>query len=312
MIYKKINDMSVSGIVLGTDYYGSIVSEKDCMNLLDMYTDAGGTCVDTAKMYVDGTSEKIIGKWLKTKTRDKVIISTKGGNPVFPDMTKARLSEKDIEEDLNSSLRRLGTDYIDIYWLHRDDESVSVEPIMSALNKFIKQGKIRNIGASNWTAERIKEANLYAKKQNFVPFCASQIKWSLATTNPLNNYDPALVEMNKEEYEFYKKDKMPVFAYASLGKGFFSKMDKGGVDALSEKAKERYYWEGNVKRFEALKELSLEKSVSVSSAAISYIYSDVNTNSVAIIGPKNEKQLMENLKFSDFVLSEYEREFLER
>lgn len=312
MIYKKINDITVAGIVLGTDYYGSAVSEKDCMRLMDMYTGAGGNCIDTAKLYVDGVSEEIIGKWLKDKVRDKVIISTKGAHPALSDMSVSRLSEKEIEEDLNSSLKRLGTDYIDIYWLHRDDISKPVEPIMEALNKLIKQGKIRNIGASNWTAKRINEANAYASENGLVPFCASQIKWSLAKANPLNNYDPTLVEMNETEYDFYKKKNVSVFAYASQGKGFFSKMASGGMDALSEKAKERYYWEENIKRFNALMDIIREKSVTASAAVISYIYSDVNTNSVAIIGPKNETQLADNLKYSDFVLSEQERIFLEK
>lgn len=307
MIYKNINDLKVSAIVLGTDYYGSTVCENDCFKLMDMYRDFGGNCIDTAKLYVDGMSEEIIGKWLKNKQRDKFIISTKGAHPPVSDMNISRLSEKEIEEDLNSSLKRLNTDYVDIYWLHRDDINKSVEPIIDALNKFIKQGKIRNIGASNWTAKRIKEANCYAEKNGLVPFCASQIKWSLAITNPAYKDDPTLVEMNENEYEFYENNPVSVFAFASQGKGFFSKMAEGGADALSEKAKERYYCEENLKRFDACKDIARKNSVSVSAAVVSYIYSDKNTNSVAIIGPKNENQLTDTVKYSDFVLTEAER-----
>lgn len=311
MIYKKVNDMNVSAVVLGTDYYGSTVSEKECMKLIDMYTDFGGNCIDTAKLYVDGKSEEIIGKWLKGKSRDKVIISTKGAHPALSDMSKSRLSEAELEEDLNSSLKRLDCEYIDLYWLHRDDAKKPVGPIIEALNKFIRQGKIRNIGASNWTAERIREANAYANEHALVPFCASQIKWSLAQTSPRYNDDPTLVEMNEKEYAFYKENPVSVFAFASQGKGFFSKMAQGGAEALSEKAKERYYCEKNIRRFNELLKIARRNSISISAAAVSYIYSDKNTNSLAIIGPKNENQLIDTIKYSDFVLTEKERGLLE-
>ena len=302
----------VSSVVLGTDYYGSTVYKKDCYRLMDTYVDKGGNCIDTAKLYVNGVSEEIIGEWIKNRSRDKIIISTKGAYPSGSDMSVSRLSEREIEEDLNSSLKRLGTDYIDIYWLHRDDINKPVAGIMEALDKFVKQGKIRNIGASNWTAERIKAANDYAKARGINQFCASQIKWSLAKTNPAYKDETMLVEMNETEYEFYKNNPVSVFAFASQGKGFFSKMANGGVSTLSEKAKERYYYNENVERFNILCDIVKQNAVSVSAAVVSYIYSDKNTNSFAIIGPKNEMQLADTIKYSDFILGEREREELRK
>lgn len=295
--------MKISAVVLGTDYYGSERDEKVCFDIMDAYKELGGNCIDTAKIYSNGSSEAVIGRWLKQRGRSDMYISTKGAHPLS-DMSISRLSEKEIEEDLNSSLKRLSLDYIDLYWLHRDDEKKPVEEIIEALNKFIKQGKIRHIGASNWTAKRINEASDYAQKHNLEAFCASQIKWSLAVTSPLYNDDKTLVEMNGKEYEAYLKNKIAVFAYASQGKGFFSKY-ASGKENLSEKAKSRYLCETNIKRCEAIKRLAEEKAVSISQAVISYIYSNKDINAYAIIGPKNLKQLNDCMR-KDILLTEEE------
>lgn len=304
MLYKKINDMNISSLVLGTDYYGSEREEKDCFYMLDKYVEFGGNCIDTANIYSDGNSEKIIGKWLGKGARDRVYISTKGAHPAG-DKSISRMSEGDIEEDLNTSLKRLETDYIDLYWLHRDDVKKPVCEIMEALNKFIKQGKIRNIGASNWIVERINEANKYAEKTGLKSFCASQIKWSLAVTNPEYNDDVTLVEMDDIEYNGYLKNGVSVFAYASQGKGFFSKF-ACGEETLSQKAKERYLCETNVKRFELIKKLADEKNISVSQAVVSYIYSNRDINSFAIVGPRNKEQLSDCFGNTDILLTDEE------
>ncbi len=304
MLYKKINDMNISALVLGTDYYGYEREEKDCFYMLDKYVEFGGNCIDTANIYADGNSERLIGKWLRNVARGSVYISTKGGHPTG-DKSISRLSERDIEEDLNISLERLGTDYIDLYWLHRDDIKKPVSEIIEALNKFIKQGKIRNIGASNWTVKRINEANGYAEKMGLKPFCASQIKWSLAVTNPEYEDDVTLVEMDGDEYAGYTKNGISVFAYASQGKGFFSKY-ACGEKFLSEKARERYLCETNVRRFELIKKLADEKNISVSQAVVSYIYSNRDINSFAIVGPRNKEQLNDCLGNTDILLTDEE------
>jgi len=304
MLYNNVDEMNISKIVLGTDYYGTELSENECFYMYDTYKDFGGNCIDTANIYAKGLSEETLGKWLKTVSRDKIFVSTKGAHPNPSSMHISRLSEKEIEEDLNLSLKRLDTDYIDLYWLHRDDVKTSVDGIMEALNKFIKQGKIRNIGASNWTAKRINEANEYAEKCGLKGFCASQIKWSLAKSSPDYVDDPTLVEMNEAEYEAYSKNNVSVFAYASQGKGFFSKIDAGGEDALSPKAKERYLCKTNLLRYEVLKEIAKDNNISISQAVLSYIYSDRSVNAFPIIGPRNKNQIFDCLGSSDYEMSE--------
>lgn len=297
MNYKVTDGIKISEVILGTDYYGGRVDKETAFKLYNKYIELGGNCIDTAKIYENGKSEEICGLWIKKSgiKRENIVISTKGAHPIGTSTNKSRLSEREIEEDLDSSLKRLGGDYIDIYWLHRDDINVPAEEIITSLNKFIKKGKIRTIGASNWKYDRIKKANDFAYKNGLKPFSASQIKWSAAVTSPDYTDDPTLVEMNESEYEKYKNDNISVFAFASQGKGFFAKMLSGGIESLDTKTRERYLCEENLKRLEKFKEIYVETNVSVASQVLAYICEDKNINSYAIIGPKNEEQLIQTL-----------------
>lgn len=310
MNYGYINNEKVSKIVLGTDYYGSIVDEKVCFRLYDMFADAGGNHIDTAHLYVGGESERILGKWIKAHGRDKVYIATKGAHPPLDDMNASRLSEPEIRKDLEESLIRLGIDCIDLYWLHRDHVSADTGEIIEILNGFIKEGKIRNIGCSNWKGERISEANAYAKAHELAGFSASQIKWSLAETNDDYIDDPTLVEMDGMEYEYYKKSGVPVVAFASQGKGFFSKYAADGEDGLSDKAKERYLTEKNIQVCRRVEEIAVAHDTSVGAVVLSYLMSIKEVSAMPIIGCKNETQLSDSLRAADLTLTEEELKYI--
>ena len=299
MIYRKIDGVSVSSLILGTDYYGSTLTKKECFRMYDIFTDCGGNHIDTAHLYVNGESKRILGGWLKEHGRNGVYVATKGAHPPINDMTKSRLTRNDIRSDLEESLTRLGIDYIDLYWLHRDNPAADTGEVIEILNECIKEGKIRSIGCSNWRGERIAQANEYARKHGLKGFSASQIKWSFAVTSPQYHDDPTLVEMNDTEHEFYKNSGLPVAAFASQGKGFFSKLDKLGIDALADKAKERYLCDENLKRFEKVKQISQEYGISVGAAALALLTSDKEVTAMPIIGCKNEEQLRDSLSAAD-------------
>ena len=114
--------------------------------------------------------------------REKVILSTKGGHPSAYDKKTIRLAKEEVAADLEESLRNLGVDCVDIYWLHRDDPSRDVSYIIDYLDEFVKEGKIKFPAVSNWSAKRIAEANAYAAKAGKTPIAMSQIQWSLAST----------------------------------------------------------------------------------------------------------------------------------
>ena len=306
MLYANISELKSSKIVLGTDYYGQTVSKHDAFRLLDTYTESGGNHIDTARIYGDGESESVIGEWLSGRARESVIIATKGAHPNKNTMDIPRLSLREIESDLDESLRRLRTDYIDLYWLHRDSEKVSAEEITESLNTLVKKGKIRYFGASNWKAKRIEEANEYAKRNGLFGFCASQIKFSPAITAPSFVEDPTLVTMDTAEYEFYKSTKMPVMAFAPQAKGFFSKLLTGGEAALSSKARERYFCEENLRRFDALKAIAAEHGAPIAAVVCAALCSITDFGVFPIIGGKNPEQIKESLYGGSLALSEFE------
>lgn len=298
MIYRKINgtELNASAIALGTDVYGSFLPKKESEELLDFYLYLGGNTIDTAKIYGDwlpgekSRSEKLIGNWMKEhKNRDKLIISTKGGHPNPETMNISRLSKEELTCDIEASLINLKTDYIDIYWLHRDDPNISAEEIADTLKSFLKCGKARYIGLSNWTAKRIEEIKKYC------PIAASQIQYSLAEPNYENN-DPTLVIMNDTEYSYYKNSGMCVFAYASQAKGFFSKIDKGGIEALSDKARDRYLNEKSLETYKKLKKLSEETGLSIAVLVTALLVNNNDFHTIPIIGCKNTNQLKESME----------------
>lgn len=318
MYKKKIKDLELSSICLGTDDFGSTVEKKRSYEIMDYYYENGGNVIDTARIYASwlpggaGMSEKTIGEWLKDRgNRNEIIISSKCGHPILGKMDISRLSEKELESDIDDSLRTLAVEYIDIMWLHRDDKNVHVSSIMESLNKFVKKGKIRYFGVSNWRSSRIEEANSFARVENYEELIASQIKWSYAKTNPIYDEDYTLVEMNETEKEFYIKSGTPVFAYAPQAKGFFSKFEAGGAKSLSKKAAERYCFDENIRRYEKAKELSNDLNVSITSIILSYLTSREDFLTFPIVGCKNLNQIIDSLSNSDIILAKETIKYLE-
>ena len=284
-------ELYCSEIILGTDYYGEATSKEDAASFMDFFLHMGGNTIDTARMYTAGKSEAVIGEYLSyRKLRNKVIISTKCAHPPVGNMQQSRLSKEEIERDITKSLAALKTDYIDILWLHRDDVTLPVGPIIETLNEQVKKGNIRYFGASNWCAERIAEANKYASEHGLMGMCSSQIQWSAAV--PARNYDPTLVTMNSKEFEFYKNSKIPVFAFSAQGKGFFEKYDKND---LSPKAKDRFLCDANIERYKEIKKLSLETGYSISSIALSYLTQNAEFGTFPIINCSKLSQLEDSM-----------------
>jgi aryl-alcohol dehydrogenase-like predicted oxidoreductase len=156
-------------IGLGTSRLGAVGTRADAYALLDAFVDHGGTLIDTAAVYSDwipgerGRSETVIGEWLAARgSRAKVRISTKGAHPPLDAMTHGRCDPVSLRHDVEQSLRRLRTDHIDLYLLHRDDPAVPVADIFGTLSEFVREGKIGETGVSNWGVSRISQAKMLA------------------------------------------------------------------------------------------------------------------------------------------------------
>lgn len=286
MEYIRLKHMNMSRIVLGCDRYGESIDEKTAYQIIDAYKKFGGNVLDTARMYTSGESERIVGRYLKdTASRNDFYISTKCAH--YAAGTTPRLTRDDILFDAENSLKALGVDYIDLLWLHRDDVNTDVKEIIDTLDELVKSGAVKEIGASNWTCERIAEANEYVLHSGKKPFCASQILYNMAKCRYF--WDESLVYMEqKNEKEFYEKIKMPVFAFSSQAKGFFEKYAEGN---LSEKSRDRYYCDETLKTYEKIAKEAEKNSSAISHEALKMLVNQSKFEVFPIIGPSNIAQL---------------------
>jgi aryl-alcohol dehydrogenase-like predicted oxidoreductase len=308
MNYKQLTetDLLVSGLCLGTVQFGASVGEKECFEQLDEFTDLGGNFLDTAHVYGDwlpgerARSERVIGKWLKQSgRRNHFVISTKGAHPRLDSMGIPRVNRKAIMTDIEESLKCLDTDTIDLYFLHRDDENISVSEILDVLEKAKNKGYIRYYGCSNWKLERLEEAQRAAENQGLSGFICNQLMWSLADMNPAGLGDPTLVWMDQENYDYHKEKQLSAMAYMSVAKGYFSKLLKG--DTIPENVAAIYENETNYKIAEELKALKA-CGITPVQACISY-FNEQPFTAIPLASFRSIEQMKETVAGCDVTLS---------
>jgi aryl-alcohol dehydrogenase-like predicted oxidoreductase len=240
---------------------------KAGLELLDQALECGYTALDTAAAY--GASEKLIGRFLRSrKIRERVIIIGKGGHPNAPGI--GRLDAASLTNDLDQSLRNLGVDIIDLFMLHRDDDTVPVATIMETLHRFVQAGKVRAVGASNWHHRRIEAANLYAIRHGLTPLSASSPHLSLIEQHapPWPGCLSIAGEANAEARQWYVATQMPVLAWSPLGAGFLI-----GREDFDPGQKRAYVSETNRRRREVAQEIAKRKGVPVTHVGLAYVRS---------------------------------------
>ena len=283
-------------LALGTAPFGTGIPRGTAFSILDAFTDLGGNLIDTAAVYGMGVSEKTLGEWMRLRgNRHRVVISTKGGHPSLPDWSR-RITEGDIRADMEASLRYLGTDHVDIYFLHRDDESKPVESIMPIMDALVREGKTRLIGASNWTVARINEANAFAKANGMARFSVSQIFHNAALINKEGVYDQTLVAMDETEHRGYAANGLPVMAYTAQAQGLFSHICERGYEGLSEGMIRTYLNPSTRDRAERILSLSEETGLSPTAISLAYLLSDGSVKIFPILGISRVERLTEALE----------------
>lgn len=308
----KYNDvtMKISKIVLGTGRFGTKLSEEASFELLDAYVENGGNLIDTARSYSEwlpggrGSSERTIGKWLKnTGNRNKVYISTKGGMNRIDGKLVIDIKCDTLDRELKESLEALNTEYVDLYLLHRDDTEEPVEAVMETLNSFVESGRVRAIGVSNWSLDRIRQANAFALKNKIMPITVAQLWWCLAeyTDNMWN--DPTTTHMDDSFYKYFLENNIPVMAYTSQAKGFFSKAMKVGIENLDDFLKLRILTDTNRLKFEAVKAICEDEKCDPVAIVLGYITSNP-LQGMAIIGCSTMDQLLTAMNNADFELEQ--------
>ena len=284
-----------------------------CFDILDGFVSKGGTLIDTAEVYGDpeehGYSEITIGMWLEErKCRNDVAIVTKGCipetcKPIHPNGLD--ITPEHIHAAISGSLERLKTDYIDLWLLHRDDETKPVGPLVEALNKELSKGTIKAFGGSNWSTKRIEEANKFAEDRGFIGMSALSNHFCLA--NSKEPYWPNTVSVDDEDKEWHFNKQLPLLAWSSTGRGFFA---KGDPEYLEDPNLVRvYYNDDNFEKLRRAEKLGQSKGLTRIEIAIAYVLSQ-EFPVVALVGVENDEQIQSCIKAMDANLTKAEIDWL--
>lgn len=260
-------ELSVYPLCLGGNVFGWSADEAQSHDILDAYASIGGNFIDTADVYSEwkdgnsgGDSEAIIGSWLKKRgNRSEVVIATK----VAKLSTRSGLSAANIKAAVDESLKRLQSDYIDIYYAHEDDQNTPLEETLGAFDEIVKSGKVRYIAASNYNSARLKEAITISKSNNFAQYIAIQNHYNLLERKEYeSDMAPALKELGLSGIPFF-----------ALARGFLSgKYRKGAaVESVRAGGVANYLNDAGYALLEKLDALAKSHNASVSAIAIAWL-----------------------------------------
>lgn len=305
----KNTDMDVSRVCLGTNMFGTAVPQDKADSILDRFVELGGNFLDSARSYGDwipdapkGASERAIGDWLKRRGRDGIVIATKG---CMVDLRvgdwRNRVTPDDLASDLGESLDHLGIATIDLYWLHADNPEAPVETIIDALIGHQKAGRIRYFGASNWTPDRIGQAQAYAKSIGHQGFVAAQPFWGLAKPNEENRAALGYGPYYESGFAAVHGD-LPMIPYSSQSRGYFSKVEAGGVESLRDDLRQMYDDKANPARLKAAQAIAQRHGASTNDIVLAYLVNQPQLT-IPIIGASSIEQLAESIAAAKIKLS---------
>ena len=300
-------ELSVLPLCLGGNVFGWTADEQRSFAVLDAYVEGGGNFIDTADTYsawlpghVGGESESILGRWMSSrKNRGRVILATKVGSRMGTAPDASGLSRRYILEEVEASLRRLQTDYIDLYQAHRDDMEIPLEETLDAFDTLVRQGKVRYIGASNYSAARLREALHISSQHGYARYECLQPPYHL---------------MNRAAYEgelqaLCLEEGLGVMTYSSLASGFLAgKYRQGKALPGTPRAKgiqQRYMHEQGFRVLETLDRVAAAHSATVSQVALAWIMAQPGITS-AIASATSVEQVHELLGAVEVSLSEDE------
>jgi aryl-alcohol dehydrogenase-like predicted oxidoreductase len=295
-------------LAFGGNVFGWTVDESMSFTLLDAFVDAGFSLVDTADVYSrwapghnGGESETIIGKWLKRSgKRGKIVIATKVGKEMGPD--RKGLSKSYIMRAVEDSLKRLQTDYIDLYQSHADDPETPLEETFEAYAQLIRQGKVRAIGASNFSAQRLSQALQVSKNKGYPAYQSLQPLFNL--------YDRA--DYEKELEPLCRENGLGVICYFSLASGFLTGKYRRETD-LAKSARhgmvKKYLNERGLRILEALDRVAQLHNVTPATVALAWV---INRPGITapIASATNQDQLTELIAATKLMLNPSSLELL--
>jgi aryl-alcohol dehydrogenase-like predicted oxidoreductase len=303
----------VAPLCLGGNVFGWTADEQRSFAVLNAYMEGGGNFIDTADSYsawlpghVGGESESILGRWMSAhRNRSRVILATKVGSRMGTAPDAHGLSRRYIVEEVEASLRRLQTEYIDLYLAHRDDTETPLEETLAAFDTLVRQGKVRFIGASNYRATRLQEALHISSQHGYARYACLQPSYSLMNRT---TYEGELQALCLEEG-------LGVMTYSSLAGGFLSgKYRQGKALPSSPRAKgieERYMHERGFRVLETLDRVAASHSATVSQVALAWVMAQPGITS-AIASATSVEQVHELLGAVEVSLREDDIQALNR
>lgn len=296
----------ISRLVLGSTWFGR-VPYADVARVLDAWVELGGTAIDTAENYGRGASESVIGRWLRERALGATapIVITKGGHP-YDD--RARLGAADLAEDLGGSLDRLGVEVIELWMLHRDDPARTVASILETIAPFVADGRVRALGASNWTTDRLAEAAAVAAERGLPGFVASSPNLSLA--RQLRPPWPDCVSASgADSRRWYAESQLPLFAWSASAGGYFAGGGRQPDASREDAAAGVYDSDDNRERYGRAKQLADRIGATADQVALAWVLAQPFPT-YAVIGTRNVDHLAAAVEATEIELTPDEVEWL--
>ena len=291
MEYRKMpgTSLKLSVLSLGTMQFGGQTSEADSLKIMDYAFERGINVFDTADTYLGGEGEKVVGKGLKGR-REKIILATKVGQKIGEDQGLCR---RHILAAVDNSLKRLGTDYIDIYYLHTPDYETTLEETMETMNTLVKAGKTRYIGVSNFASWQMADILSICNMRGYVPVVVCQNVYNLITRG-----------VEAELIPFLQTHKMGMFAYNPIAGGLLTGKHNPGTPEqgtrFSDTHKQsasysgRYWTDQNFAVVEKLKKIAGEHGMNIMQLAMKWCAQQKSVSSV-LVGVSRLSQLEQHI-----------------
>ena len=315
MEYRKLGrtGLKVSEICFGTATFGWHTDQEESAHMLDTFLEEDGNFIDTADVYSiwaegswSGRSEEMIGSWLKASgKRHEIVLATKCRGAMGPLPNDQGLSRRHIMDAVEASLKRLNTDFIDLYQTHSMDKETPIEETMRALDDLVHQGKVRYVGCSNYNASRLCKALWVSDKYNLARYECLQPEYSLIKRE----------EFERETAELVKEEGLAVIPYSPQGGGLLTgKFRKGKTIPENTRVSEsetmhRYLTEKFFKLIDEMEEIGKGYEKSIAQVALAWQLTNPLVTA-PIVGARNSQQLKESIGAAGFRLSEEEMEKL--
>ncbi len=299
----KVSNLCLGAMTFGNEQWGC--DEPTAARIVARFLDAGGNFIDTADVYSNGVSEEITGRAIRAK-RQQVVIATKVAGPMGAGPNDLGVSSKHILDAIDASLRRLGTDYIDLYQVHAYDPTTPLDETLHALDACVRAGKVRYLGCSNYSAWQVMKATALARELGTARFDTLQPQYSLVCRTIEREHIPLCLE-----------EGIAVIPWSPLGGGLLTgKVRKGSAAPAGSRAavdptmRERFSSERNLAIAETLHGVATTVGKTASQVALAWAASQPGVTS-PIFGARTLEQVEDNLGAADLVLPEEARKRLE-